>query len=240
MNMKNFKQNLMKHAGIIGMICLLAGGLSSCLKDKNTYVEQPPAALITVINASPDSQPLDFFLDQNLTNASPIRYGYILDYTRAYTGKRVASFYVSGTQQKVVADTINLDANKYYSLFLSNSASTPDVTLLTDTLSKPASGMAAVRFVNVSTSIPAVDLDIQGGAVLASNKAYKSFTTYMPVEAGKSTNLEIKQTGTSTVLVSLSNITFQNGAVYTVWLHGLTGATDQTKLALDIQRNGFY
>lgn len=238
--MKNFQQNSMKRAGMIGMVCLLAGLLSSCLKDKNNNVELPLAALITVINASPDSQPLDFLLDQNMANPAPIRYGHILDYTRAYTGKRVASFYVSGSQQKIIADTINLDANKYYSLFLSNSVSTPDVTLLTDTLSKPASGMAVIRFINLSTNAGAVDLDIQGGAVLASNKAYKSFTAFMPVEGGKSMNLEIKQAGTSTVLVSLSNITLQSGAIYTIWLHGLTGATDQTKLALDIQRNGFY
>jgi len=238
--MKNFKQNLMKRAGMIGMVCLLAGLFSSCLKDKDNNVELPPAALITVINASPDSQPLDFFLDQNLANAYPLRYGHILDYTRAYTGKRVASFYVSGSQQKVVADTINLDANKYYSLFLSNSASTPDVTLLNDTLSRPASGMATVRFINLSSNAPAVDVDIQGGAVLATNKSYKGFTPFTPIEGDKTITLEIKQAGTNTVLVSLSNITLQSGSIYNIWLHGVNGATDQTKLALDIQHNAFY
>lgn len=239
--MKNFEQNLIKRAGMIGMVCLLAGLLSSCLKDNNNnYVELPPAALITVVNASPDSQPLDFFLDQNLANATPIRYGHILDYTRAYTGKRVAGFYVSGSQQKVIADTINLDANKYYSLFLSNSVNKPDVTLLNDTLSRPASGMATVRFINLSANAPAVDVDIQGGAVLATNKSYKTFTPFMPIEGDKTTTLEIKQAGTSTVLVSLSNITLQSGSIYNIWLHGVNGATDQTKLALDIQRNAFY
>lgn len=238
--MKNFKQNLMKRAGIIGMVCLLAGLFSSCLKDKNNYVDLPPAALITVINASPDSQPLDFFLDHNLVNNVSLRYGHIIDYSRAYTGKRVAGFYVSGTQQKIVADTINLDANKYYSLFLSNSANTPDVMLLNDTLSKPAAGMAVVRFVDLSTNAPAVDLDIQGGAVLAANKGYKSYTPFISTEGDKSITLEVKQAGTNTVLVSLSNITLQSGSIYTIWLHGLNGATDQTKLALSIQRNAFY
>lgn len=225
---------------MIGIVCLLTGLLSSCLKDKNNYVELPPAALITVINASPDSQPLDFYLDRNLANPAPIRYGHILDYTRAYTGARVASFYVAGTQQKIAADTINLDANNYYSLFLSNSANTPDITLLKDTLSKPAAGMATIRFVNLSSNTPAVDLDIQGGSVLATNKTYKSYSAFMPVEGNKSMTFEVKQTGTNTVLVSLSNISLQTGSIYTIWLHGLSGATDQTKLALDIQRNAYY
>lgn len=238
--MKNVQQISKKRAGIIGMMCLLAGLLSSCLKDHNNYREQPPAAYITAINASPDSQPLDFLLDQNQANSYPIKYGRILDYVAAYTGKRVASFYVSGSNQKIVSDTINLDANRYYSIFLSNSVSTPDVMLLKDTLDRPANNMAAVRFVNLSTNAPAVDLGIQGGATLASNKGYKSYTTFIPVTGNTSYTLEARQAGTSTVLASISNVQLQSGSIYTVWLHGLIGTTDQTKLNLDIQRNAYY
>lgn len=226
---------------MIGMMCLLTLLLSSCLKNRdNDYVQLPPAALISAINASPDSPPLDFLLDKNQANNYPIKYGHILDYIAAYTGKRVASFYVSGANQKIASDTITLDANRYYSLFLSNSVNTPDLLLLKDTLSRPADSMAVVRFVDLSTNAPAVDLGIQGGTVLATNKAYKSYTSFIPIKGNTTYTLEARQTGTSTVLVSLSNIRLQAGSIYTIWLHGLTGTTDQTRLTLDIQRNAYY
>lgn len=238
--MKNIQQILKKRAGIIGMMCLLTVLLSSCLKDHNNdYIQQTPAAFICAINASPDSPPLDFLLDNNQANGYPIQYGNILDYVAAYTGKRVASFYKSGSNQKIASDTITLHENKYYSLFLSNSVSTPDLLLLKDTLSRPADSMAVVRFVDLSTNAPAVDLGIQGGSVLATNKAYKGYTSFISVK-GNTYTFEARQTGTNTVLVSLSNIKLKAGSIYTIWLHGLTGTTDQTRLTLDIQRNAYY
>src|SRR5206468_1167126 len=106
-------------AGIIGMICLLSVLLTSCLKD-NTHYVNVPAAYVTVINASPDSQPLNFLMEPNRVNFYPLSYGHGLDYFNAYTGKRTASFYLANSQQKIASDTLTLQANKYYSIFLSN------------------------------------------------------------------------------------------------------------------------
>ena len=236
--MKKFQQILKRRAGIIGMICLLSALFSSCLKDNNRYVVQL-AALVTVINASPDSQPLDFFMNQNRVNNFPITYGNGVDYFRAYPGNRTANFYVAGSQQKVISDSLTLQVNKYYSIFLANHISKPDVVFLTDSISAPAAGMASIRFINLSPDAPAVDLGIQGGAVLASNKAYKGVSLFVPVQGGNTYTLEIRQAGTSTVLASISNKTLHSGAVYTVWLQGFAAATDQTKLAAQIQTNAF-
>jgi hypothetical protein len=243
--MKNVQQILKRRAGIIGMMCLLAAVFTSCIKDRNDYYavdpnNGAPAALVSVINASTDSPPLDFFLDNNQASNFPLRYGQTLDYIRAYTGKRYANFYNDNTGKKAFTDTITLKANVYYSLYVSNLIAKPDVMLLTDTVTKPASGMATIRLVNVGPDAPAVDLGIKGGAVLAANKAYKGFSSFVPVAANTAYTLEVRRAGTSTVLVSLSNITLRNGSVYTVWLHGLTAATDQTKLSMDIQNNVYY
>jgi hypothetical protein len=59
------KQVFTQRAGMIGMICLLAVSLTSCLKDDDNHYVAPKVALVSAINASPDAQPVDFFLDQN-------------------------------------------------------------------------------------------------------------------------------------------------------------------------------
>jgi hypothetical protein len=238
--MKNVQQNLKRRAGIVGMMCLLAGLLTSCLKDNdNHYVEQP-VALLSVINASPDAQPVSFFLDQNQANNLPIRYGHGLDYLRAFPGKRTATFYVAGSQQKIKSDSITLEAKKFYSIYLTNVASTPDIVLLADSIIQPDAGKATIRLVNVSPDAGSVDLGIKSGAVLASDKAYKAASAFVPVQGNSTYTLEIRQKGTSTVLVSLPDVNLRSGSVYTVWLHGLTTATDAKKLTADIQTNVFY
>ncbi|MDN5287227.1 MAG: hypothetical protein JWR38_3501 [Mucilaginibacter sp.] len=226
---------------MFGMMCLLAGLLSSCLKNHdNQYIEPQPAALLSVINASPGSQSVDFQLDKNLVNNAPIRYGHDLDYIRAKPGKRNAVFSVSGSPQIIKSDTINLEVKKFYSIYLSNIPSKPDIVLLTDSITRPDAGKATIRFVNLSPDVAPVDLGIKDGAVIASNKAYKGYTVFAPISANTTYTLEIRKAGTTTVLVSLANVSLREGSVYTVWLHGLAAATDQTKLAADIQTNAFY
>ncbi|WP_345951441.1 MULTISPECIES: DUF4397 domain-containing protein [unclassified Mucilaginibacter] len=239
--MKNITQMVKGSVKILGLLFLVSTTLTSCLKDNDNdgYVA-PKSALISVINASPDSQPLDFYLDQNRGNNYPISYGNGLDYINAYTGKRTASFYVAGTQTKIKSDTMTLNVDRAYTLYLTNLTATPDFVLLQDAIEKPAAGQAAIRLVNVSPTAPAVDLAIKDGAVLVNNKAYKGFSTFVPVQGNGTYTLEIRQTGTNTVLASIPNANLKSNAVYTVWLQGLAAATDAKKLTAQIQTNAYY
>ncbi len=225
---------------VTGIAAVLATSLSSCLKDNNHYVNvEQPVALISAINASPDARPVDFYLDQNRTSPYSIGNGQSQDYIRAFTGKRNIIFYVAGSTQKIISDTATLKDKTLYSAFLSNLVSKPDLLLLTDTVKQPAAGMVAVRFINLSPDAPAADLAIKGGNVLVSNKAYKGYSGFISLPVNAAYNLEIRQSGTSTVLASLDNVSLKNG-LYTVWLQGLASATDQTKLSAHIQNNVYY
>jgi len=233
------KQILKRNAGLIGMICLLAVSLTSCLK-KHDEVAQPPVALISAINASPDAQPVDFYLDQNRANYNSIASGASLDYIRAFAGKRNATFNVNSTQQKIKTDTVTLKENQIYSLFLCNVVATPDYLLTRDTIVQPAAGKATVRFVNVSPDVPSATLAIQGGDVLAQNKAYRTYSSFVPVQGNTTYTFEIRQGTTSTVLTTLPNISLRSGSVYTIWIQGLAAGTGTTKISAQIQNNAYY
>lgn len=240
--MKYIVQNFKKKAGIVGMICLLSGLLSSCLKDNNNdnYVDQP-IALVSVINASPDVQPVNFFLDQNRANNQPISYGRGIDYINAFSGKRIATFSLAGSSQKVKSDTINLTAKKFYSIYLANVASTPDIVLFVDSLTRPDAGKATIRLVNVSPDAGAIDLAIKSSTTtLASDNAYKTASPFIPVQGNSTYTLEVRKAGTATVLVTLNDVKVDSGSVYTVWLQGLASATDQKKLDAHVQTNAYF
>jgi hypothetical protein len=228
-------------AAMFGMMCLLSGLLTSCLKnnDNNHYVV-PPVALISAINASPDAQPVDFYLDQNRANNFSIKSGESLDYIRAYTGKRTATFYVGGSQQKVKSDTITLKADKLYSLFLANQVSTPDFLLIADSVSRPPEGKATVRFINLSPDAGAADLAIKGGAVLATGLTYKKYSAFIAVDGATPYTFEIRKAGTTTVLFTLTDVTLKRNTINTIWLQGLAAATDVKKISAHTQENVYY
>ncbi|WDF56064.1 DUF4397 domain-containing protein [Mucilaginibacter sp. KACC 22063] len=234
------QQLFKRRAGIFGMMCLLTISLSSCLKDHHDDYVQPSVALVSAINAVPDLAAADFYLDQNRGNNQPIATGTSMDYINVYTGKRTFTFTSSGTTTKVKSDTTTFKANTGYSVFISNVAAKADYLITVDSIARPATGMATVRFVNLSPNAGATDLAITGGNVVATNKAYRTVSSFVPVQGDKAYTFEVRNAGTANVISTLPSLTLRSGSVYTIWVQGIAGATDQTKLSTRIQNNVYY
>jgi hypothetical protein len=237
--MKILNQTPKTRAVIIGamaLLCLLQ--FSSCLKDNNNNNVQIPTALLMVVQASPDAPAEALFLDNNRVNNPPLNYNDYVGYFNAYTGVRNAVLNNYTTAARIASDTIRLKANNAYSLFLSNTAATPDFTLFTDSLAQPASGMATVRLVNVSPDAGKIDLFANSTAVV-NNEAYKGASSFKPVTGNTTYVFEIRKAGTNTVLTK-DTANLKTGSVYTIWLHGLASGSGSTKLSAGILKNAYY
>jgi hypothetical protein len=220
--MKNIQKKL-RNGMWVGTVCLLAFLVASCVKTNNTTQPAPLTAL-DVINASPDAGPVDFYLSATEITRSPLSLGEFTNYFNAYAGQNTAIFYQTGTRNIIGQTTVNLAANTYYSLFLTNVKATPDLVLVKDSVLKPAAGSTVLRFANMSPNAPNVDLVVKGGNTLATNIGYKTVTGFfdfpLPKTIGLDT-LQIVQTGTHTVLATVPTTTYQDNGDYTIWLYGL-------------------
>jgi len=224
----------------IGGLCFISIALSSCLKDNNTYYN-PPNALVTVIDAAPDQPSVDFYLDGNKVNQVPVIYGGGINYFKAYAGKRNAIFYSTGTTAKILADTVNLNSNYVYSLFLANKPSNVELVMLTDSISQPTGNNANIRFVNLSPDAPAVDLGVKGSAAIITNKAYKGYSSFLPILGNTNYTFEVRQAGTNTVLATLPAQSLASGSVYTIYFYGLATPTNTGDgLTVSIMNNANY
>ncbi len=239
--MKNFENTGKRSLAFISAICLLCLLLTSCLKQDNNANYNPPAALVTVIQASPDEPQLDVFFDNDKVNINPLNFGDNIDYFRAYTGLRNVNFFNHSTMAKFFTDTVRLNQNVAYSLFLANKASSPEIVLLTDSITRPNNGTATVRFVNLSPDSPPVSLAVQGGQVLAGNIPYKGHTTFTSLTGNINNTFEVRQGTTNTVLAVLPNVILNTGSVYTIWLGGLVASTNSSdKLSVNLFTNAIY
>lgn len=221
------------------IICV-AALLSSCLKS-NTTDYAPPVSLVSFFQASPDQPALDLYFNNNRVNLSPINYGTGLDYFRAYSGVRTINIDTYGVMTQLFSDTATLRANQVYSLFLAtDKTSKPALVLLNDTISQPQPNTASIRFVDLSPDAPNVDLVLNNNTTV-SNKTYKGFSTFLPVTGNTTYNIQVKQTGTSTVLATLSNISFSTNRVYTIIFSGLVaGTTTADQPVINYVTNAYY
>jgi hypothetical protein len=238
--MKRIQQNLEGWPGVITMMFLFAVIISSCVKDNqnNTVVNTPRAAL-EVFDASPDAPALDFYQNGDIVNAASIVYGGGIAFYPAFAGKSNVVLYQTGTTAKLASDSLNLQTNATYSLFIANLIAKPDFILLTDTIQQPAANMATMRFVDLSPDAPAVDFVIKGSAALCTNRAYKGYSSFVAVTPKSNDTLEVVQHGTTTILASLPTVNLETGGVYTAGLYGFANNTAY-KLTIGVTQDTLY
>ena len=237
--MKNYFRAFKRTAALIGIPAVITL-LSSCVKDNTNYVA-PPAALVSVFQGSTALPALDVYFNSNQVNWAPVNYGSGLAYVRAYTGLRTFNFYTYGEKGLQFSDTATLKANSVYSIFLSGTAAKTDFILLKDTINQPAANMANVRFVDLSPDAPAADL-VLSGTTSASNIGYKGYSSFVPISGDKVYTIQVLQHGTSTVLATLSNVTFNSNLVYTIMLTGLASgsAANNNLLTINYVTNAYF
>jgi hypothetical protein len=237
--MKSYLKFAKRSATAVGIAAMLSL-FSSCLKDKNSNYTPPPVALVSVFDASTNLPALDVYFNNNKVNWNPVTYGNGLSYVQAYSGLRTFNFYTYGEGGLLFTDTATLKVNNAYSLFLTGTTAKTDLVILNDNINQPATNSAGIRFVNLSPDAPAADLVLD--SVRATGIAYKGASQFVSIPGGKFYNLQVKQTGTNTVLATLNNVSLNANNVYTIMLTGLVSGTtsNNSELAVTYVVNANY
>jgi len=220
------------------LMALLIGLFTSCLKEGPP---PPPVSGLLVVDASPGSPPLNFFLNNNQVNSGLFSYSNTLGYFNAFSGIRAPTIYNSSTGAKLASTSVTLVENNFYSLFITDLPNNIGFLLIPDSLSAPASGQAEIRFVHLGPDAPAVDFAVKNGSVLFSNKSYKSYTNFVSIPGDSTYTFNINATGTSTPIATATSIKIEKNAVYTIWLKGLINTTtDSLKIGTSLITNAWY
>jgi len=203
--------------------------LPSCKKEEvKTY------ANVLVTHASPNAPGVDLLVDSKVVNSAALNFPNNTGYLAVESGTRNIKVNASGTTTTVINADLTFEKDKNYSIFAVDSLSKISAIVLTDDLTAPASGKAHVRFVHLSPNAPAVDIAVaSSGAVVFSNKSFKEYTAFTPLDAG-SYNLDVRVAGTTTVALTLPTITLEAGKIYTVYAKGFLGGTGAEALGAEI------
>jgi hypothetical protein len=140
---------------------------------------------------------------------------------------------VGTKEDSVIISNFNYatEAGKYYSVFVIDTGSKVKALIVPDSLDLPAEDMAKVRFVNTMYNVPAMDIKLTNGTVLASGLAFGSATNFIDLPAAQLHGIRFYNPGTSVQLTGTNSGTFKldltptNRRIYTIALRGIAGST---------------
>jgi len=222
----------LKHKAIAAALTfsVLSLGLVSCSKMENNY-EPIQVSGLNIIQASPTTELLDVYVDNSKANNTEFEFGSKIGYLSAYSGNRTFNVTKRGTGTSLKSLQHTLKPQAGYSLFVANTLANIEFLMLEDNLEKPATGKAKIRFVNLSPDGGALSLNVSGAATdLATNKAFKEFSSFETVNAAASATLTIKN-ATGATETTINAVNLEDGKIYTVYAKGLKANSDDTRLS---------
>jgi len=215
-------------------VILVAAFISGCKKDDSSNPTTPPAGTgyVMATHASPDAPTVDLYVDGTKV-ASNVSYLMSTSYLPVAEGTHTVDVKLAGTSTTVYTIPAPAAANVYYSVFAGGKLADFSFYGFIDTLTTPASGKAHVRFIHMSPDAPAVDVWVVGGTKLVSNASFAEATSFAPVDAG-TYSFDVRLAGTSTSVLSVPNVAFAAGKIYTVYARGLVGGTGAQALGASV------
>lgn len=208
---------------------------AACSKDR--YEVNQPVAGLSVINAFPSPDSLDFYIDQSrANNRGALKFNSKIDYLNLFPGNRALTITKRKSNKALATERFDLSSGVGYSIFILDTINTnaKKYLLTQDDLSAPAADKAKIRFINLSKDAPALSLRINGkDADLFTDKAFYEYTTFTAVDPGESVTFNIK--AGADVKATVPNVKIEKGKIYTIYAKGISTATiDSLKLGAAI------
>ncbi|MGJ7031396.1 DUF4397 domain-containing protein [Niabella hirudinis] len=229
----------MKKVFLGSSLLLTLALLSSCLKDRDNYYESPEfqnAAVVSIINGAPLSNPLDIqFKGTQRWLLNEFYYTYRTNYTRVYSGDRTLYVFNRGESDSLFSKNVTFEPKKRYSIFIVDTLSKMSAVLVRDSVMAPKGDSVLLRLANMSPDAGPVDLYIQGNTTpVAQHIGYKNVSTFVSFKSEKDIKFEVRAAGTNTVLATSDLKNLYNGNQYTIWTSGYKSMhTDNGKLIVE-------
>lgn len=176
---------------------------------------------------APDTQAVDVLVD-GAPWATDVKFKDVTHYLSLPTG--LHRFEIMPTAQPGATPLLDIEAGVPAGGAITVSAVTtrdglaPQV--FDDALTPPPAGQSLVRFIHAAPDVPAVDVQVVSGPVLASDVTYPWATGYQPIVAG-TYDVEVKPVGSSDVLLRISSWSITPGAQSSIVIvKGLDGKLD--------------
>lgn len=178
---------------------------------------------VRIMHASPDSEPLDIYID-DAPAAAHIAYGQLTDYALIAADRHHVTGFPAGTkgpQNMIInAHLVKLTPGHDYTVVAIGERQDLQARLMDDLTQAPNWERAKVRILHASPDAPAVDISAKGGPTLFNQVGFTDVTPFKEVDAGL-ISLEVRRTHHPDLIATLPEYTLTGGNLYTFAALGL-------------------
>lgn len=204
-------------------------GAFSCTKYGDDRYPNVPTALVNIVNVSPTSTSLDYAFEPNWIAPGNFAYRSYSGYLRVQPGQRTFDVYPHGSNTKLLSQTITLVGDKFYSLFIVDTASKMNAVLLRDSTKAAMGDSVRIRYANMSPDVASLNFYISGNAqAVGTNVAYETATDFVSMKAGRGIQFMVSNAAGGTTLAKSDSFYLQPGGVYTILSSGYAGISSGT------------
>ena len=208
------------------LLILFFSIFNRCKNDIST----PPPASYSLINASPDSQGLDFLLDGTPVTTNLV-YGQDSGYFSAAPGIHDMVFRKTGTTNDLINLNLSLTAGQSYNLFAIDLVNQLKPVVIANNAPTPPGDSIEVRLLNFYVNSPLLNVQFSG-----TTDTLRYFSRSFNDQSSDTTRsafhrivqdiytLHIASTD-STLIDSIPNLVLTQGNIYTFYLKGIYGDT---------------
>ena len=219
--MRIMKRELIKRISrvvftVLPAFFILVFSLSCKIKEDN--VDPGVVSLVSLFQTSPDAPNLDILVDNEKINNVPFEYGKYTGYLQFSPGNRNLKLRPYGGGTIAVDQTITLEPEEDFSVFVVDEYDKATVITLWDNPDPPPAGNASVRFINLSPDSEPMQLKIKDVTIpLTVGQSFKDASQFMNIEA-KSQDFQITSGGN--VVLELPGSVLQDQWYYTIYVIG--------------------
>jgi Domain of unknown function (DUF4397) len=198
--------------------------------------EKRDRALVRVVNALPGSATLDAFVGNN-KEFSNVTYKTVTPYKEVPDTQEQFAIRPAGQEsaQPLAENREGLSGgNHYTAIAIPSTDGKPTLRVVGDSLKPPPSDKASVRFINASPDAGEVEVSVRDrGSALFSGVNPQTVTFYNEIDP-MTVTLEVRPQGKTNVLLTVPNVKFEAGHIYTIVLAGkVSGAPKLEAIKID-------
>ena len=195
-------------------LCCLLAIFAGCSKDTDTR------ANVMFVNGCAETKSVYAWANKTkVTGAVNIYYTTSSNYQKIPSGRINVNYYNSVNGDSLCGGNILFNTGDHYTLFVGGNIATPTFVVTTDDVTRPPAGNARIRFVNLSSDVPAADFSV-GTQTMGSGIVNGECSPFYDVAAGNYFMKVADSSGNVSDSVKLDA-----GLLYTAMLTGTRAAT---------------
>jgi hypothetical protein len=225
---KLIKLKSSKYGFLLAVLFILI--LIGCSKDSETL----PGTNLRVINTVATSSTFNIYLNDIKLNTAAIPYGSAINYVSNDAGSYSIKFTPESSMENLYSTNISLPENIYNSFYIVGKVGGLSSFMINDNPTINDATKAYVRLVNACPDGGAVNLVKTGGSELTNNKAFKTASGFIGVDAVTS-SFDIVDTSNKNIKASITDQNLVAGNFYDVIYSGFNTPSNQTDKPLNVK-----